>query len=164
MKNVKPEKKQKQKQRSIAMEMSVLFIGLLLLIMVAMLVMNNAYLTQFYELRLQHTLEKAYRQVDAHVSSGTGVDTDYFENEFRSLERSGNIALVISDPEFSSVIEVRREEDDIMAARLNAYSMGLDQADVTIIEREENYVIQKKSDDRYQMDFGGRFPPADIIL
>ena len=153
MKNVKPEKKQKQKQRSIAMEMSVLFIGLLLLIMVAMLVMNNAYLTQFYELRLQHTLEKAYRQVDAHVSSGTGVDTDYFENEFRSLERSGNIALVISDPEFSSVIEVRREEDDIMAARLNAYSMGLDQADVTIIEREENYVIQKKSDDRYQMDF-----------
>ena len=98
MKNVKPEKK--QKQRSIAMEMSVLFIGLLLLIMVAMLVMNNAYLTQFYELRLQHTLEKAYRQVDAHVSSGTGVDTDYFENEFRSLERSGIIALVYSRSNF----------------------------------------------------------------
>ena len=147
----RPEKT--QKKRSIAMELSILFIGLLLLIMVSMLVMNTTYLTRFYELRLQFTLKQAYRQVDSHVSYTEGVDRDYFENEFRSLERSGNIALVISDPEFSPVIEVRREEDDIMAARLNAYSMGLDQEDVMIIEQNEEYIIQKKSDDRYQMDF-----------
>lgn len=143
----------KAKKRSIAMELSILFIGLLLLIMVAMLYMNSAYLTRFYELRLQRTLESAYRQADAHVSPEEGVDEEYFENEFRSLERSGNIALVISDPEFAPVIEVRREEDDIMAARLNAYSMGLDQDNVTIIDKTDEYVVQKKSDDRYQMDF-----------
>ena len=142
-----------QKKRSIALELSILFIGLLLLIMVAMLIMNTTYLTRFYELRLQVTLKNAYREVDSHVSTSQGVDTDYFANEFRSLERSGNIALVISDPEFSPVIEVRREEDDIMAARLNAYSMGLDQEDVTIIEQTDEYIIQKKSDDKYQMDF-----------
>lgn len=141
------------KKRSIALELSVLFIGLLLLILVAMLFMNNTYLTRFYELRLQLTLKKAYYQVDQHVSSEDGVDTDYFKEDFRTLERSGNIALVISDPEFAPVIEVRQEEDDIMAARLNAYSMGLDQEDVTIIEQKEEYIIQKKSDDKYQMDF-----------
>ena len=135
------------------MELSILFIGLLLLILVAMLFMNNAYLTRFYELRLQLTLKKAYREVDRHVTADEGVDIDYFENEFRSLERSGNISLVISDPEFSLVIELRREDDDIMAARLNAYSMGIDLEDVTVIERKEEYVIQKKSDDKYQMDF-----------
>ena len=141
------------KRRSIAMELSVLFIGLLLMIMVAMLCMNSAYLTRFYEVRLQVTLKKAYHQVDAHVSSTTGVDTEYFENEFRTLERSGNIALVISDPEFNTVIEVSREDDHIMAARLNAYSMGLDQAQSVIIEQNGDYIIQKKPDGKYQMDF-----------
>ena len=143
----------KPKNRSIAMELSILFIGLLLLILIAMLFMNNTYLTRFYELRLQLTLKKAYREVDRHVTADDGVDNDYFEKEFRSLERSGNISLVISDPEFSQVIELRREDDDIMAARLNAYSMGIDLEDVTVIEQKENYVIQKKSDDKYQMDF-----------
>ena len=143
----------KPKNRSIAMELSILFIGLLLLILIAMVFMNNTYLTRFYELRLQLTLKKAYREVDRHVTADDGVDNDYFEKEFRSLERSGNISLVISDPEFSQVIELRREDDDIMAARLNAYSMGIDLEDVTVIEQKENYVIQKKSDDKYQMDF-----------
>ncbi len=148
----KPGKK-KTKRRSIAMELSVLFIGLLLFVMIAMLFMNNLYLTRFYEVRLQHTLKVVYKQVDKHVSAEDGVDTDYFANEFRNVERSGNIALVISDPEFVQVIEVRQEEDEVMAARLNAYSMGLDQEDVTIIEQEDDYVIQKKSDDRYHMEF-----------
>ncbi len=146
-------KPDKIKKRSIAMELSVLFIGLLLLVMVAMLFVNNLYLTRFYEVRIVYVLKKAYTQVDAHVSSEDGVDTEYFTNEFRSLERSGNIALVISDPEFSQVIEVLREEDEVMAARLNAYSMGLDQEDVTIIEQRDNYVIQKKPDDKFQMEF-----------
>ncbi len=131
----------------------MLFIGLLLSVMVAMLFVNNLYLTRFYELRLQHTLKTAYAKVDAHVSTEEGVDTEYFEDEFRTLERSGNIALVISDPEFNQVIEVRKEEDEVMAARLNAYSMGLDQDDVTIIEQSDNYIIQKKSDEKYHMEF-----------
>ena len=146
-------KEKKKKRRSIAAELSVLFIGLLILIMVALLIINNTYLTQFYELRLRRTLHKAYLEVDDHVQADSGVDMDFFENEFRSLERSGNIALVISDPEFSPVIEVRREDDDIMAARLNAYSMGLDQDNVSIVEQDDDYIIQKKSDSKYQMDF-----------
>ncbi len=146
-------KEKKKKRRSIAAELSVLFIGLLILIMVAMLFINNTYLTQFYELRLRRTLHKAYLEVDSHVLADGGVDTEFFENEFRSLERSGNIALVISDQEFSPVIEVRREDDDIMAARLNAYSMGLDQDNVSIVEQKDDYIIQKKSDSKYQMDF-----------
>ena len=147
----KPEKK--TKRRSIALELSVLFIGLLLVILAAMLLVNDTYLTRFYELRLQITLKNAYRQVDQHVSQSQGVDTEYFEHEFRSLERSGNIALVISDAEFSPVFEARREEDDVMSARLNAYSMGFDQANLTIIEQKENYIIQKKPDDKYNMEF-----------
>lgn len=135
------------------MELSVLFIGLLLFVMVAMLFVNNLYLSRFYEVRLQYTLRSVYRLVDEHVSSEDGVDTDYFANEFRNVERSRNIALVISDPEFVQVIEVRQEEDEVMAARLNAYSMGLDQEGVTIIDQEENYVIQKKKDEKYQMEF-----------
>ncbi len=135
------------------MELSVLFIGLLLFVMVAMLFVNTLYLSRFYEVRLQHTLRSVYRLVDEHVSSEDGVDTDYFANEFRNVERSRNIALVISDPEFVQVIEVRQEEDEVMAARLNAYSMGLDQEGVTIIDQEENYVIQKKKDEKYQMEF-----------
>ena len=129
----------KQKHRSIALELSVLFIGLLLMIMIAMLFMNNAYLTRFYELRLQYTLKKAYTQVDQHVDASDGVDIEYFRNEFRTLEHSGNISLVVSDPEFSSVIEIRSENDDVMAARLNAYSMGIDQEEATVIEQKENY-------------------------
>ncbi len=152
-KSEKIKKPEKIKKRSIAMELSVLFIGLLLLVMVAMFFVNNLYMTRFYEVRIMYTLKKAYKQVDEHVSTEDGVDTDYFMNEFRSLERSGNIALVISDPEFEQVIEVLREEDEVMAARLNAYSMGLDQEDVTIIEQKENYVIQKKPDDKFQMEF-----------
>ncbi len=141
------------KRRSIALELFVVFISLLLLILVVMLCMNHAYLTRFYEMRLQFTLKNAYHEVDSHVSAESGVDQDYFENEFRTLERSGNISLVISDPEFESVIEVSREDDKVMAARLNAYSMGLDQMDCIILEQKDRYVIQKKPDGKYQMDF-----------
>ena len=147
------ETQKKRKHRSIALELSVLFIGLLLLIMIAMLFMNNTYLTRFYELRLQYTLKKAYTQVDQHVDASEGVDIDYFRDEFRTLEHSGNISLVVSDPEFSSVIEIRSENDDVMAARLNAYSMGIDQEEAVVIEQKENYIIQKKYDDKYQMEF-----------
>ena len=148
-----PKPENQTKRRSIALELSVLFISLLLVILAVMLLVNDTYLTRFYELRLQITLKKAYRQVDQHVSESEGVDTEYFEQEFRSLERSGNIALVISDPEFSPVFEARREEDDVMSARLNAYSMGFDQENLRIIEQKENYIIQKKRDDKFNMEF-----------
>ena len=83
--------KKYRKPRTIAGQLSLLFIGLLVFVMASLLLVNNAYMARFYELRLRHTLINAYNQVDAHISADQEVDESYFEDEFVTLERSGNI-------------------------------------------------------------------------
>ena len=142
-----------KKFRSISAQLAFLFIGLLVFVMAAMLIVNNAYMTQFYELRLRHTLTNAYQQVDAHISEESGPDEEYFEEEFRALERSGNITLVVLDQDFDLVFDFTDRDEEIMAARLYAYSFHIDEGDATIISQKEDYTIQRKTDEKFHTEY-----------
>ena len=141
------------KSRSIAGQLSILFIGLLVFVMAAMLLVNNAYMARFYELRLRHTLSTAYAEVDRHIAEDGKVDTSYFENEFTALERSGNISLVVLDLDFLSVFDYEDRDEEVMAARLYAYNFQIDDGDVTILESTDDYTFQRKTDDKFHTEY-----------
>ena len=141
------------KSRSIAGQLCILFIGLLVFVMAAMLLVNNAYMARFYELRLRHTLSTAYAEVDRHIAEDGKVDTSYFENEFTALERSGNISLVVLDLDFLSVFDYEDRDEEVMAARLYAYNFQIDDGDVTILESTDDYTFQRKTDDKFHTEY-----------
>ena len=142
-----------RKPRTIAGQLTILFIGLLVFVMASMLFVNNAYMARFYELRLRHTLTRAYAQVDAHISADGEVDEEYFEDEFSQLERSGNISLVVLDLNFISVFQYEDRDQEVMAARLYAYNFQIDDGDVTILDSNDYYTFQRKTDDKFHTEY-----------
>ena len=145
--------KKYRKPRTIAGQLSLLFIGLLVFVMASLLLVNNAYMARFYELRLRHTLINAYNQVDAHISADQEVDESYFEDEFVTLERSGNISLVVLDLDFYSIFAYQNRDEEVMAARLYAYNFQIDDGDVTIIDTTDNYTFQRKTDEKFHTEY-----------
>jgi len=141
------------KSRSIAGQLCILFIGLLVFVMAAMLLVNNAYMARFYELRLRHTLTSAYKEVDRHIAEDGSVDGTYFENEFTALERSGNISLVVLDLTFATVFEYENRDEEVMAARLYAYNFHIDDGDVQILDSTDNYTFQRKTDEKFHSEY-----------
>ena len=141
------------KTRSIAGQLCILFIGLLVFVMAAMLLVNNAYMARFYELRLRHTLTSAYKEVDRHIAEDGSVDGTYFENEFTALERSGNISLVVLDLTFATVFEYENRDEEVMAARLYAYNFHIDDGDVQILDSTDNYTFQRKTDEKFHSEY-----------
>ena len=81
------------------------------------------------------------------------VDGSYFENEFNVLERSGNISLVVLDLDFATVFEYENRDEEVMAARLYAYNFQIDDGDVTILERTDDYTFQRKTDDKFHTEY-----------
>ena len=145
--------KKSGKSRSIAGQLCILFIGLLVFVMAAMLLVNNAYMARFYELRLRHTLTTAYKEVDRHIGEDGSVDGSYFENEFNVLERSGNISLVVLDLDFATVFEYENRDEEVMAARLYAYNFNIDDGDVRILDSTDNYTFQRKTDEKFHSEY-----------
>ncbi len=146
-------KTKRGRQRSIAAQLSILLIGVLVLVMAAMLFVNNAYMARFYEMRLRHTLASAYMQVDAHISEEGHVDEAYFEDEFSKVERSGNISMVVLDRDFTSLFYFEDRNEEVMAARLYAYSFQIDDGDVNILYSDEYYTFQRKTDDKFNSEY-----------
>ena len=130
-----------------------MFIGVLVFVMAAMLLVNTTFLERFYELRLRRTLTHAYELIDAHIEQDSGVNSSYFENDFPEVERSGNISLVVTDLDFNTVIGGKDKGEELMLARLNAYSIGLDEGDATILDKTQGYTVQKKTDNKIQTDY-----------
>lgn len=148
-------------KRSIAREMAGVFIGMMVLVLGANLLINNVFMEKYYVLKLQKTLTEAYQLIDQHIPDGE-VDTDYFVSDFRDLCTTNNISMVVVNENFKTILRTAvggttsssDESSAIMPARLFGYVTGIDMDDdASVLLTTDQYTIQKKTDERMEMDY-----------
>ena len=129
-------------KRSIRKQMAVLFIGLMVLVMAATILVNKLFFEQFYTHRMRSTLETAYAQIDEHITA-QGFDRDFFTGPFTQLCNSNNMNVVVVDESYNTVIG----NSSLIAARIWGYVVAGDNDDAEILEKknaDEN--IQKRAE------------------
>lgn len=152
-------------KRSIAREMAGIFIGLMALVLVANLLINNIFMEKYYVMKLQKTLTQAYMLMDRHTSEGE-VDYGYFLTEFSEICNTNNITMVLVDEYYKAILRATdrssmdggtgsgaEDPSSVMLARLFGYTMGIDKDDAQVLLRTDHYTIQKKTDQTLAMDY-----------
>jgi AraC-like DNA-binding protein len=119
--------------------MAVLFIGLMVLVMAATILVNKLFFEQFYTHRLQNTLVSAYTQIDEHITE-QGFDRDFFTGPFTQMCNSNNMNVVVVDENYNTVIG----NSPLIAARIWGYIVAGDNDDAEILVTKDHYIIQKK--------------------
>lgn len=147
-------------RRSIAKEMAGVFIGLMALVLVANLVINNVFMERYYVMKLQKTLTQAYTQIDSHITD-TQIDMAYLSSDFWELCSTNNISMVVVNQGYQPILSFSdRGGSDastdsgtaVMQGRLFGYTMGIDD-DAQVLLTTDHYTIQKKTDQRMEMDY-----------
>ncbi|MCR5160291.1 MAG: HAMP domain-containing histidine kinase [Lachnospiraceae bacterium] len=135
-------------KRSIRKQMAALFIGLMVLVMAATILVNKLYFEKFYTHRLENTLETAYAQIDEHITD-QGFDRGFFTGPFTQMCNSNNMNVVVVDENYTTVIG----NSTLIAARIWGYVVAGDNDDAEILITKDNYIIQKKLDPVMNMRF-----------
>ena len=142
-------------KHSIRAQLAAMFTGLMAVILSANLLANYFFLERYYIHRLEDTLTRAYRLVDAHMSED-GLDSDYFEDrasEINQLFFSNNMDLIVLDEDFQKILSTRMNSD-VMAGRLYGYTTGLEpDENVTVLRQNDSYRIQRKRDSMMDLDY-----------
>ena len=139
-------------KHSIARQMTAVFVGLIVLVLAANLLINNVFLERYYEVKLQETLTDSYEMLEEHVYEDS-VDTSFFQSEFAQVCTSNNMHMVVLTDSFEIMVRTTDGNSDIMATRLFGYQSGIDKNDAKVLKRTENYTIQKMNDDKVNMGF-----------
>ncbi len=146
-------------KRSISRQMAAMFIGLMAIVLVVNLLINNFFLENYYVLKLQRTLLVTYTLIDTHISEDGEVDEEYFVTEFAEVCNSNNINVVVLDESNQGILRtqgsdsIREKSISVMKGRLQGYYMGFDTDDAKILKQTDHYTIQKKMDAMLDMDF-----------
>ena len=138
-------------KRSITVQVSVIFIGLITAVLATNLLVNTFFLERFYILKLQKTLVSAYHQLDDHIEEGS-IDTEYFDNTLSNVVKENNLRLIVLTQNYETIVRTREDRYDVSVARLNGYQTGFDR-EYEVIRVTDTYTIQKKQDQKLNMDF-----------
>lgn len=137
-------------------EMAVVFTGLMALVLVSSLLVNNYFLESYYVRQLEKSLKQAYTELDGFLSAGNG-SRDEYSTRLSRLITSNNISLMVLDEQFEKVAWIRDEDADtlnIMSARLFGYFWGIDQQKGTVVlDSTDSYTIQKYDDSETDLEY-----------
>ncbi len=136
-------------KRSIQRQMTVVFMGLMLCMVAAYLLINNVFLESFYEMKMQRILVSAYQQLDENVTDLANVDEE-FQDSFQEMCRSNSISFLVTDVNYEeswSNVQMTRDAT-VMIATLNGYNLSIDGEEAQILKKTDTYTIQKEDDER----------------
>ena len=78
------------------------FVGLVLFILAANVLVNNVFLEKYYTYSLEKALIRVYRMIDEHVTP-EGADRDYFQGTISEECNANNMSLVVVDDTFNVI-------------------------------------------------------------
>ena len=140
-------------KHSIARQLALIFIGMILLVMLANILVNTFFLERFYTYSLEKALIRMYDMIDGHVTED-GADREYFTNTVFEECSSKNMSLVIVDADYNVIVRSNRGGSDLMLARLNGYIIGIEKDDTTVVlKKQDHYTIQKKHEALLATDY-----------
>ena len=127
------------------------FVGLVLFILAANVLVNNVFLEKYYTYSLEKALIRVYRMIDEHVTP-EGADRDYFQGTISEECNANNMSLVVVDDTFNVIALTSNSNYSLMMARLNGYVIEVEQPE-DILKKTDTYMIQKKLEPMLNMDF-----------
>jgi len=153
------------------------------LVLISTWFVNNWFLESFYTNDKVHTLERAYMQIDKLVAqaneSGKGIIDYYkdsydpnFKNEgpaqkmFRTMGEKYNLMLVLIDSTTDEAL-MSTNGDQLLKNRVEAYIFGKNVPEASVLERHDNYIVQKTYDrrsDSYYLESWGYFSDNKTIF
>ncbi|WP_313580494.1 sensor histidine kinase [Lacrimispora sp.] len=162
-------------KHSIRARFAIIFVCLMALVLISTWFVNNWFLESFYTNDKVHTLEKAYMQIDRLVAqaneSGKGIIDYYkesydpdFKNEgpaqkmFRTMGEKYNLMLVLIDSTTDEALMSTNGDQLFLKNRVEAYIFGKNVPEASVLERHDNYIVQKtydrRSDSHYLESWG----------
>ncbi len=113
--------------------------------------LNNSFLGKYYQQNKQQVLKKAYESVNSAASNGS-IESDEFEAELQKLCGIYNISMIVIDADSEEVQAAGNEREIMMRDLLDRVFTG-NKDHFDIMEKQDNYVIQKTSNAHNGMNY-----------
>ena len=139
-------------KRSLKRQMIVVFIGLILVVLLAMFGINSQFLERYYIANKQNDLAEMYATVSQAINDGCISDAATQEQLSRMCEQA-NMSAVITDGVGQVVFMTAREDDGRLTTKMMGYLLGKNQDKSDILKTTDNYEIQKSTDPKNKTDY-----------
>ena len=136
-------------KKSIKIRVAVSYIGIMCLSLIAMLLVNTLFLEKFYLSKKTDSLKKAFEMVNSTENYAyLKYDTDFLQ-----FCEEKNLSIIVVDHKTSNQIYAyARDADKLYAEAQFGFLDSFSRGKHSVLETTDNYVVEKKTDDRETMD------------
>ncbi|MCD7882478.1 MAG: HAMP domain-containing histidine kinase [Lachnospiraceae bacterium] len=140
-------------KHSLRKQLTVIFGALMAAMFLANFLINSFFLESFYYTKKQQVLVDAYRILNENVDSVGNLDEEK-QTELNELCNENGLSYLVTDMSYNEILGSESNfYASIMKGRLNGYGLGFDTEDVTVLETNESYTIQKKYDNEIGLNY-----------
>lgn len=152
---------------SIKKQFGMIFIGLMSATILLCWFINSTFLGRYYIENKKQVLKNAYTTVNRAFSAGK-ILTEEFDIQLQKLIEKYNISLIVLDTD-SQMLITSRNDQETMSKRLwdNFFHDFESEDEAVILEKGENYTIQRIMDPRTKTEYiemWGVFDNGNIYL
>lgn len=141
----------KEKSGSLTRELAAIIVGLVAVIIVICWFLNTTFLGKYYMYQKEDTLLEGFHVIDQASETGE-LTSDKFDVTFDNLCANGNISIMVISSNRNIVRSSVNDNQVILMEFMNVL-FGSDQSEPEVLEKAENYVIQRKTDNRLDSEY-----------
>ena len=141
----------KEKSGSLTRELAAIIVGLVAVIIVICWFLNTTFLGKYYMYQKEDTLLEGFHVMDQASETGE-LTSDKFDVTFDNLCANGNISIMVISSNRNIVRSSVNDNQVILMEFMNVL-FGSDQSEPEVLEKAENYVIQRKTDNRLDSEY-----------
>ena len=135
---------------SIRKQLTVIFVGLIIGTILLCFLINSTLLEHYYITNKEDALIEVYQTINEAADAGT-FDTDEFDIAFQRICGKYNVNVVVLD-ENSVPVKASDNDPEILGRLLWDNLFGREQ-DGTILEKNDQYSIERQEDKRTHTDY-----------
>ena len=140
-----------EKSGSLTRELAAIIVGLVAVIIVICWFLNTTFLGKYYMYQKEDTLLEGFHVIDQASETGE-LTSDKFDVTFDNLCANGNISIMVISSNRNIVRSSVNDNQVILMEFMNVL-FGSDQSEPEVLEKAENYVIQRKTDNRLDSEY-----------
>lgn len=141
----------KEKSGFLTRELAAIIVGLVAVIIVICWFLNTTFLGKYYMYQKEDTLLEGFHVIDQASETGE-LTSDKFDVTFDNLCANGNISIMVISSNRNIVRSSVNDNQVILMEFMNVL-FGSDQSESEVLKKAENYVIQRKTDNRLDSEY-----------
>lgn len=141
-------------KKSLKRQIVILFVALMGFLFFANWFMNNFFLERYYVAKKERVLRDAYERINRIQSVDAYLDEEFLDDLSDVCARY-NMSMMILTDEFEPLFGTEGSNGRMggLEGRLWGYYMGIDTSEVDVLEKSDDYVIQKTRDFKTKVDY-----------